>query len=85
MKIKPLANNILIRPEENKRTSESIIIPDSNTKETPERGEVLAIGAEVEDIKVGDRVIFIKYSPNEITMEGEEFLIIKEEDIIATI
>lgn len=83
MIIKPLNSNVLIKPEEEK-ISETIITLDDD-KKTPEKGEVLAIGEEVENVKVGDRVIFIKYSPNEVTVEEEEYLIINEDDIIATI
>lgn len=83
MIIKPLNSNVLIKPEEEK-ISETIITLDDD-KKTPEKGEVLAIGEEVENVKVGDKVIFIKYSPNEVTVEEEEYLIINEDDIIATI
>lgn len=83
MIIKPLNSNVLIKPEEEK-ISETIITLDDD-KKTPEKGEVLAIGEEVENVKVGDKVIFIKYSPNEVTVEEEEYMIINEDDIIATI
>lgn len=92
-KIKPLADRVVIkRLEAEERTKGGIIIPDT-AKEKPQHGEVLAVGpgkwdAEGEqrlkpEVKVGDKVLFGKWSATEVKLEGEELLILKEDDIIA--
>ena len=81
---KPTSNNILIEPiGESEKTKSGIIIPKTVDKEKPERGKVLEIGKDVEEIKKGDMVIFVKYSSSEIKINGREYLIAKEEDILA--
>ncbi len=85
MKLKPLADRVIIKVTENEeKTKSGIILPDS-AKEKPEQGEVVAVGKEVKEIKEGDVVMFTKYGPNEIKVEGEELLIVKEEDILAIV
>lgn len=95
MKIKPLHDRVIVkRVEEEEQTKGGIIIPDT-AKEKPIEGMVVAVGSgksEGEgkkkvplDVKEGDRVLFSKYAGTEIRIEGEEHLIMKEEDIIATI
>jgi chaperonin GroES len=85
MKFKPLGNRVLVeRVDEPEKTPSGIIIPD-NAKEKPLEGNVLAIGPEVEEeghIKVGDRVVFAKYSGTDITLEGKEYLILQTDDIL---
>ena len=85
MKFKPLGNRILVeRIDEPEQTPSGIIIPD-NAKEKPLEGNVLAIGPEVEEeghIKVGDRVVFAKYSGTDITLEGQEYLILQTDDVL---
>ncbi len=85
MNFKPLGNRVLVeRVEEPEKTPSGIIIPD-NAKEKPLEGNVLAIGPEVEEeghIKVGDRVVFAKYSGTDITLEGKEYLILQTDDIL---
>ncbi|MBI2632914.1 MAG: co-chaperone GroES [Parcubacteria group bacterium] len=93
--IKPLHNKVLIKPiAENDMTSSGIVLPDTAEKEKPEKGEVLAVGpGKVLDngtrspmsVKVGDKVVFKKYSPDEIKSGAEEYLIISEDDIMAII
>jgi chaperonin GroES len=92
MKLKPLSDYVVVKPITEEMTKSGIIIPDTVEKERPERGEVLAVGegkllengqrASI-SVKVGDKVMFKKYSPDEIKIEGEEYLVIKESDIIA--
>jgi len=81
----PLGQRVLVkRVEEEAKTASGIIIPD-NAKEKPLSGEVLAISSEVEedgDIKVGDKVVFAKYSGTEITIEGAENLVLNTDDIL---
>ncbi|NNF84842.1 MAG: co-chaperone GroES [Deltaproteobacteria bacterium] len=94
MKVKPLQDRILIkRVEEEAKSKGGIIIPDS-AKEKPQEGEVVAVGAgKVTDagkrvapeVKAGDRILFGKYSGTEIKIEGEEHLILREDDVLAVI
>src|SRR5437667_11390963 len=91
MNIRPLYDRIVVkRIEEQETTRSGIIIPDS-AKEKPQEGEVIAIGhgKRLEDgklvaldVKVGDRILFGKYSGNEITLEGTEYIIMREDDIL---
>ncbi len=81
MNFKPLGDRLLIqRVEEANTTASGIIIPD-NAKEKPSKGKVIAVGSEVEDIKVDDTVVFGKYSGNEIILDGTEYLIMESSDI----
>jgi chaperonin GroES len=92
MKVKPLQDRILIkRVEEETKTKGGIIIPDS-AKEKPQEGLVVAVGSgKVTDkgtrvppeVKKGDRILFGKYSGTEIKVDGEEHLILREDDILA--
>jgi chaperonin GroES len=96
MKIKPLADRVLIEPisaEEVKKIGNiSIVMPQTMDKERPEQGKIIAVGAGKLDkhgkiipmsVKKGDTVLFTKYGPNEIKIDGKEYLIAKEEDILA--
>lgn len=94
MKIRPLGDRILVkRIEEEDKSKGGIIIPDS-AKEKPQEGEVVAVGkgkllddgkiAPLE-LKAGDKILFGKYAGTEVKMEGEEHLIMREDDIIAII
>ncbi|MDI6823570.1 MAG: co-chaperone GroES [Bacillota bacterium] len=90
--LKPLADRVVVKPlTQEERTKGGIVLPDT-AKDKPQEGEVLAVGpgrildngARVEmEVKVGDRVIFSKYSGTEIKIEGEEYLIMRESDILA--
>ncbi len=95
MKMQPLGDRIVIRPLDAETKSKGgIVIPDS-AKEKPQQGEVVAVGkgkvldsgaVQALEVKVGDKVLYGKYSGNEITTkEGEELLIMREEDILAII
>jgi chaperonin GroES len=94
MKVRPLHDRILIkRVEEEQKTAGGIIIPDT-AKEKPQEGRVIAVGnGKVTDegkvipleVSVGDRILFGKYSGSEITLDGEEHLIIREEDVLAVL
>jgi len=95
MKIKPLADNILIEPErEEEKTKGGILLPDTADKGRPEKGKVIAVGPGKKnssgkvtppELKEGDTVLFTKYGPNEIKVEDKEYLIAKEDDILAVI
>ena len=94
MKIRPLHDRVVVKRMEEERTSAGgIVIPDSAT-EKPSKGEVIAVGngklsdageLRALDVKVGDQVLFGKYSGTEIKIEGEEVLIMREEDILGVI
>ncbi|MFT5450190.1 MAG: chaperonin GroES [Gammaproteobacteria bacterium] len=94
MKIRPLHDRVIIKREEEERTSAGgIVIPDSAT-EKPIRGKVVAVGngkiledgsVRKVDVKKGDNVLFGKYSGTEIKMDGDELVVMREEDIMAVI
>jgi len=94
MKIRPLHDRVVVRRMEEERTSAGgIVIPDSAT-EKPIQGEVIAVGkgkildsGEIRplDVKEGDRVLFGKYSGTEIKIEGEDLLVMREEDIMGVV
>ena len=92
MKVRPLHDRMLVRRIEEKETAKGgIIIPDS-AKEKPQEGKVLAVGngkilengtKVALDVKVGDRILFGKYSGSEVKIDDKEYLILREEDILA--
>jgi len=94
MKIRPLQDRVIVkRLEEEEKTKGGLIIPDS-AKEKPQEGKVIAVGKGKLtedgkliplDVKVGDRILFGKYSGTEVKIEGEEHLIMREEDILGII
>jgi chaperonin GroES len=94
MKIRPLSDRVIVRRLEEERTSPGgIVIPDT-AAEKPMRGEVLAVGngkaldnGEVRalQVKVGDKVLFGKYSGTEVKLDGEEILVMREDDIMAVL
>jgi chaperonin GroES len=94
MKVRPLHDRILVkRVAEEQKTAGGIIIPDT-AKEKPQEGRVIAVGnGKVTDegkvipveVSVGDRILFGKYSGSEINLDGEEHLIIREEDVLAVL
>ncbi len=94
MKIRPLNDRILVkRLEEEEKTAGGIIIPDS-AKEKPAEGEVVAVGPgkmndagerAAMDVKVGDRVLFSKYGGTDVKYDGEDYLIMREDDILGVI
>lgn len=88
-KLTPLAGYVVVkRMEEASVTVSGIILTDS-AKEKPQRGEVMAVGAGKEEkqpqVKVGQKVLFKKYGPTEVDFEGQEMLLLEEEDILAII
>jgi chaperonin GroES len=92
MKVRPLHDRLLVRRIEEKETAKGgIIIPDS-AKEKPQEGEVLAVGngkilengtKVALDVKVGDKILFGKYSGTDIKIDGEEVLILREDEVLA--
>jgi chaperonin GroES len=94
MKIRPLHDRVIVkRLEEERKTASGIVIPDSAT-EKPDQGEILAVGPGKRDdsgklvamdVKVGDRVLFGKYAGQSVKVEGEELLVMREEDIMGVV
>ncbi|MBS4023791.1 MAG: co-chaperone GroES [Dethiobacter sp.] len=94
MNIKPLADRVVIKVlEAEEKTASGIVLPDK-AKEKPQEGEVMAVGSgkvldngtRVEmDLKVGDRVLFSKYAGTEVKLEGQEYLIMRQDDILGKI
>lgn len=93
--IKPIGGHILVKPvAEDKTTKAGIIIPDTASEEKPQTGKIVALGSgKVNEngkpvpfnVKLGDTVIFKKYSPEEIEVDGEAYLILEESDILAVL
>ena len=94
MKLRPLHDRVVVRRvKEEEKTKGGIIIPDT-AKEKPQEGEVVAVGPGARDdkgeliamdVKVGDRILFGKWSGTEITLEGQDLLIMKESDILGVV
>lgn len=89
MNIKPLADRVLVKPAAaEEKTVAGIIIPDT-AKEKPLKGEVLAVGNGTKDeemvLKVGDTVLYGKYSGNEVEIGGEKYLIMRQSDVLAVL
>ena len=94
MKIRPLHDRLIVkRLEEERKTASGIVIPDT-AAEKPDQGEVKAIGkgkiledgsVRALDVKVGDKILFGKYSGTEVKVDGEDLLVMREEDIMAII
>jgi len=85
MNFTPLGKRVLVkRVEEANTTSSGIIIPD-NAKEKPSRGEVVAVSSEVNELKNGDQVVFGKYSGNEVSFDGELYIVLDVDDVFGII
>ena len=87
--IKPLADRVLVAPvDAEQQTSGGIFIPDT-AKEKPQKGKIIAVGSGKQDepmtVKVGDIVLYGKYSGTELSLEGNDYLIMRESDILAII
>jgi chaperonin GroES len=94
MKLKPLGDRLLVRPvEEEETTASGIVLPDT-AKEKPQKGEVLAVGdGKLDDegkrikldVSKGDEVLYSKYGGTEITVDGEDLLVLRESDVLAIV
>ena len=96
MKLRPLNDHVIVKPitEEEATSKAGIVLPDTVDKEKPERGEIVEVGSgklldngeRVQpSVKQGEQVVFKKYSPDEINIGEEEYLVLKEEDILAVV
>lgn len=95
MQLRPLGDRVIVKPAaKEEMTKAGIILPDTVDKERPEQGEVVAVGPgrllengsrAAMGLKVGDKIVFKKYSPDEVKVGNEEFLVIAESDVMAVI
>ncbi|HOX21725.1 MAG TPA: co-chaperone GroES [Candidatus Paceibacterota bacterium] len=93
--LKPLADHVIIEPiSEDTVTKSGIVLPDTAEKEKPQKGKIIAVGPGkindkgeriVPEVKVGDIVLFQKYSPSEIKIDNKDYLVAREDDIMAII
>lgn len=92
LKIQPLADRVVLKPVTEEKSKSGIVIPKTADEEKPEQGEVVAVGSGKKNdkgevtpvaVKIGDKVLFSKYSPNEIEIDGQKYLVVREEDILA--
>ena len=82
--IKPLADRVVaVREVAPTKTASGLYLPD-NAKEKPVMAEVKAVGPDVKTLKIGDRIIYKEYSTTELKIDGTEYLLVKEEDVLAT-
>ena len=93
-KIIPTSDHIVVEALEEETTTSGIIIPDTASKEKPQKGKVIAVGGgKIGDdgkripmeVKVGDTVLFTKYGPTEVKVDGKEYLVLNESDVLAII
>lgn len=83
--VKPLADRVVaVREEAQTKTASGIFLPD-NAKEKPVLAQIVAVGPNVTDLKVGDKIVYKEYSTTELNIDGVEYLIVKEEDVLATL
>ena len=95
MNLKPLHDNIIVKQfKEEEITKSGIVLPDTLNKEKPQQGEIIAVGPGKKDdegkmiemsVKIGDKILFTKYSPNEVKIDNEEYLVMRESDVLAII
>ena len=95
MQLRPLGDRVIVKPvAKEEMTKAGIILPDTADKERPEQGEVIAVGPgrlldsgsrAPMSLKVGDKIVFKKYSPDEVKVNDEEYLVIAESDIMAVV
>ena len=85
MNLQPLADRIVMEQlDAEEKTASGIVLPDS-AKEKPNMAKVLAVGKEVKEVKTGDTVLYKSYGPDDVKVEGKDYLIGKEEDLLAVV
>jgi len=91
-KIQPTADRLVVEPLEEETTASGIIIPDTASKEKPQKGKVIAVGPGRTgddneripmEVKEGDTVLFTKYAPSEVKVDGKDLLVLNESDVLA--
>ncbi len=84
-KVQPLADRVVAEPmEANEKTPAGILLP-ADAKEKPQMAKVVAVGAKVKEVKAGDVILHGQYSTNEVKVDGKEYIIVKEEDVLAVL
>lgn len=85
VKINPLADRLVAEPiEQESKTASGIYLPD-NAKEKPVMAKVLAVGKDVKNLKVNDKILYKEFSTTEVKIDGTEYILLKEEDVLATV
>lgn len=85
VKITPLGDRVVAEAiEQESKTASGIYLPD-NAKEKPVMAKVIAVGKNVKNVKVADKILYKEYSTTEVKMDGKEYILVKEEDILATV
>ncbi len=85
MNLQPLADRIVMEQlDAEEKTASGIVLPDS-AKEKPKMAKVLAVGKEVKEVKAGDTVLYKSYGPDDVKVDGKDYLIGKEEDLLAVV
>ncbi|HDN84196.1 co-chaperone GroES [Candidatus Aerophobetes bacterium] len=86
MTIKPLGERIVVKPEkQEEKTEGGIYLPETASKEKPQKGEVIAVGPDFKGVKKGDKVLFAKYGGTEVKLGNEEYLVLGEDDVLAVL
>jgi len=85
MSLQPLADRIVAKPVEPETKSPAGILLPDQVKEKTQTAEVLAVGKDVKEVKVGDRIVHSEYGPNRFKQDSDELVIVKEEDVLAVI
>jgi chaperonin GroES len=86
MKIRPLGERVVVKPEkQEEKTKGGLYLPETATKDKPQRGKVIAVGPDFEGVKKGDTVLFAKYGGTEIKIDDDEYLVLGEDDVLAVI
>jgi len=84
-KLKPLGHKVVVeRTQAVDKTAGGIVIPDT-AKEKPEQGKVVAVGKDVEEIKVGDVIVFGNFAATEVKADGKEYLVVREKEVLAVV
>ena len=85
VKVNPLSDYVVAEPEEAPtKTASGLYLPEKST-EKPKVAKVVAVGPSAKQIKVGDRILYKSYSPTEVKVDGTDYLLVKEEDVLATL
>jgi len=86
MKIRPLGERVVVEPmKQEQKTKGGIYLPDTASKEKPQKGEVIAVGPDFKGVEVGDKSLFAKYGGTEVKMDEKEYIVLGEDDVLAVI
>lgn len=86
MTLEPLFDTILVSPDERKETTEGgLTIPDNASFDRPQKGKVEAIGPKVDSVKVGDEIVYKKYSPDVVKIDGKDWTLLSQSDVLAVV